>query len=96
MIKRNEPFTCLNCGRKVKPAKGGKCRNHCNFCLYSRHIDIEPGDRKHSCGGLMRPKRLEKRKKGLYVQHECLKCRVQRWNKILEDDRIPSGYFDVN
>lgn len=88
MIKRNEPFTCKHCGQTVYPAKEGKCRNHCNFCLYSQHVDIEPGDRKHKCKGLMKPVRIKKRKKGFYIQHECLKCGIKKWNKILEDDRI--------
>lgn len=95
MIKRNEGFICLNCKKEVKPAKGGKCRNHCNFCLYSQHIDIEPGDRKHSCKGLMKPKGTEKRKKGVYIQHQCEKCGITKWNKILEDDKITSQYFNT-
>ena len=90
MIKRNEPFTCLNCGKLVKPAKAGKCRNHCNYCLFSQHIDIEPGDRKHSCKGLMRPVKLEKRRKDYYLLHTCEKCGIKKWNKILEDDKIES------
>lgn len=88
MIKRNEEFICLNCGKKVSPAKGGKCRNHCNYCLYSQHVDITPGDRKHTCKGLMQPIKIEKRNKCLYIQHKCLKCGIKKWNKILEDDRI--------
>lgn len=70
------------------PAENGKCRNHCNFCLYSQHVDIEPGDRKHTCMGLMRPLKIQKRKKGPYIQHECLRCGIKKWNKILEDDTI--------
>ncbi len=88
MIKRNEPFVCKNCGKLVKSAKGGKCRNHCNYCLYSRHVDIQPGDRKHPCKGLMRPIRIEKRKSQLYILHKCTKCGIEKWNKILEDDKI--------
>lgn len=89
MIKRNDPFTCKNCGKKIEPAKSGKCRNHCNYCLFSRHVDITPGDRKHSCKGLMEPIGTETRKDGKYIQHECVKCGIKKWNKILEDDRIP-------
>jgi biotin synthase-like enzyme len=88
MIKRNESFTCLNCKRYVGKAKSGKCRNHCKFCLYSLHTDIEPGDRKHKCKGLMKPIEIEKRKKGLYVLHKCQKCGIKKWNKIQEDDKI--------
>src|SRR4030042_6257507 len=87
MINRNNPFKCKNCGKKVKPAKG-TCRNHCNYCLWSQHIDIEPGDRKHTCKGMMKPIQLQRRKKGFFIQHECIKCGYKRWNKILEDDKI--------
>lgn len=38
----------------------------------------------------MRPLGLEKRKKGMYIQHGCLKCGMKKWNKLLEDDRISS------
>jgi hypothetical protein len=88
MIKRNESFICLHCGKKVSSAKMGKCRNHCNNCLYSLHIDIEPGDRKHFCKGLMKPIILEKRKKEWYILHECEKCGIKKWNKTTEDDKI--------
>jgi hypothetical protein len=40
----------------------------------------------------MKPLRIEKRKKGLYIQHECKKCGVKKWNKVLEDDRISDQY----
>lgn len=90
MIKKNEGFTCENCGNLVPPAGKGKCRNHCNKCLYSKHVDIEPGDRRHHCRGLMEPEKLEKRKDVWYILHRCYKCGVKRWNKILEDDTIDS------
>ena len=88
MIKRNDPFTCENCHKKVTPAEKGKCRNHCNYCLFSKHVDISPGDRKHTCKGLMKPIKLEKRKDFLYIEHECLKCGYKKWNKVCEDDKI--------
>ena len=37
----DEGFICENCGRKVEPL-GYSCRNHCPYCLYSKHVDIEP------------------------------------------------------
>ncbi|MDD3647105.1 MAG: RNHCP domain-containing protein [Candidatus Dojkabacteria bacterium] len=90
MIKRNDPFICENCRKLVPAAKNGKCRNHCNFCLTSKHVDITPGDRKHTCQGLMPPKGIEKRKKGYYILHVCEKCGIRKWNKVQEDDRIDS------
>ena len=50
----NETFTCKNCGRLVVPeGAGSNHRNHCPNCLYSLHVDIEPGDRESDCGGHM-------------------------------------------
>lgn len=88
MEKRNERFKCENCKKLVRPANDGKCRNHCNFCLYSKHLDISPGDRKHPCKGLMEPIKLEKRGNIMYIQHCCLKCKIKKWNKIHKDDKI--------
>ena len=48
----NSGFTCENCGKVVPPAKA-TCRNHCPFCLTSKHVDENPGDRANDCGGLM-------------------------------------------
>lgn len=96
MQKRNNPFVCENCSQKVPPAGSGKCRNHCPNCLYSKHVDISPGDRKHSCKGLMKPVRLEKRKDSLYIQHRCLKCGMLKWNKVLKDDKINFDKIKIN
>ncbi|MBU0975385.1 MAG: RNHCP domain-containing protein [Patescibacteria group bacterium] len=90
MIKRNNPFVCKKCRKKVLSAKNGKCRNHCTFCLYSKHVDIAPGDRMHSCKGLMTPSNIAKRKSGYYILHICEKCGIKKWNKVQEDDRIGS------
>jgi len=43
----------------------------------------------------MKPISLEKRKKGLYIQHECLKCGIKKWNKILEDDKITNQFLEL-
>ncbi|MEA2007319.1 MAG: RNHCP domain-containing protein [Patescibacteria group bacterium] len=50
--RRIENFECENCGEMVK---GSGYTNHCPKCLWSKHVDINPGDREHSCKGLMRP-----------------------------------------
>ena len=52
----DETFTCKNCGRVVVPAGAGSDhRNHCPNCLFSLHVDVEPGDRESDCGSLMEP-----------------------------------------
>ena len=56
--RRTEDFTCEHCGTKVK---GNGYTNHCPQCLYSKHVDINPGDRLSDCGGLMEPIDIEQK-----------------------------------
>jgi len=89
MIARNEGFICKNCGQKVAPVKyGGSYRNHCPFCLWSKHVDLnEPGDRKSTCQGMMEPIGVFTRRTGEYVLvHKCKKCGFERYNRIAGDD----------
>ena len=81
----DEEFVCENCGKKV-PKLGYSCRNHCPFCLYSKHVDIEPGDRAQTCHGLLEPIGIEKNKKGYIIIFKCKKCGEIRKNKVAEDD----------
>lgn len=88
-IARNEGFKCLNCQKKILPLKsGGKYRNHCPFCLFSRHVDGSvPGDRKSLCKGLMKPVSVFTKKTGEYVLvNQCKKCGFIRYNRIAGDD----------
>ena len=50
----DEEFICEHCGKKVEKL-GYSCRNHCNHCLYSKHVDKNPGDRQEECHGLLKP-----------------------------------------
>ena len=50
----DEEFVCENCGKKV-PKLGYSCRNHCPYCLHSKHVDIIPGDRAEECHGDLEP-----------------------------------------
>jgi hypothetical protein len=91
-------FNCLNCGKLVlEESFGTKNRNHCPFCLYSLHVDINPGDRKSECLGLMEPIGLTfkqegfgkygKKKQGeIMLIHKCLKCSHICINRIAGDD----------
>ncbi|HEX2945605.1 MAG TPA: RNHCP domain-containing protein [Clostridia bacterium] len=81
----NCSFTCENCGKDVLPLTNGSYRNHCPFCLYSKHVDNVPGDRLCKCKGLMKPIGLGyKAGKGYQVVHMCTKCGAKRVNKIAE------------
>lgn len=67
---------------------GGSYRNHCPFCLYSKHVDAGiPGDRANLCHGLMKPIGLTTRRSGEYVLvHKCVKCGFERLNRVAGDD----------
>ena len=85
-IKINEGFICLHCQQKISPAEK-TCRNHCNHCLYSLHVDGDvPGDRASECHGLMEPIRVERDKKGYMIVQHCLTCGHIRRNKTMPDD----------
>lgn len=87
-------FVCTNCGRFVSenPQMGTKNRNHCPYCLYSRHVDDVVGDRKSSCKGNMAPIALtfKKTKLGeigeIMLIHQCEKCGKISINRIASDD----------
>ena len=82
----DEEFICENCGRKV-PKLGYSCRNHCPYCLHSKHVDINPGDREENCHGDLEPIGLEiSNKKGYVIIFKCKKCGAIRKNKAAEDD----------
>lgn len=82
----DEEFICDNCGAKV-PKLGYSCRNHCPFCLYSKHVDINPGDRQEKCHGNLKPIGLEiDGKKGYVIIFKCEKCGMIRKNKAAKDD----------
>jgi rubrerythrin len=81
--RTTENFTCENCGFFVK---GNGYTNHCPKCLFSKHVDINPGDRAEKCGGLMKPLYLENKNKKQLIIHQCQKCGFQKKNKIQKED----------
>ena len=84
-----EVFKCRHCRRFVcPPPSGGHHRNHCPFCLYSRHVDDrKPGDRMSECGCSMEPAGRFQRPNGEYVIiHRCHGCGFERFNRIAADD----------
>lgn len=84
----DEEFTCENCGRKVKKL-GYSCRNHCPYCLYSKHVDNMPGDRQEECHGKLKPVGVElDSKKGYVIIFKCEKCGKIRRNKAAKDDNM--------
>ena len=69
--KRVEDFVCAHCGAKVL---GNGYTNHCPKCLWSRHVDNNPGDRASDCGGMMRPIAVKTVVDGFIITHKCEKC----------------------
>jgi hypothetical protein len=103
---KNQPanlgFRCVHCHREV-PADNFyshvQNRNHCPYCLWSRHLDLyQAGDRLCACKGAMRPVALttkQRRKKyahegsgELMLVHQCQDCGRVSLNRIAADDRI--------
>ncbi len=78
-----ENFTCEHCGAKIS---GNGYTNHCPHCLYSKHVDINPGDRAADCGGLMEPVDIEQKGGKFVIVHRCQKCGFIRRNKVQEND----------
>ena len=92
----NNSFDCEHCGAEVLPLKNGSVRNHCPQCLYSKHVDIQPGDRACTCLGVMKPVGLEQSgKKGWVIVHECQSCGFKGRNRAALDDPNQADNWDI-
>lgn len=85
-----EDFVCTFCGTKVS---GDGYTNHCPVCLWSLHVDIDPGDRASSCLGQMEPISLEQKQDQFIITHKCVKCGHIKPNKASKEDRVEE-YLD--
>ena len=86
--KNDNGFICAHCGREVKPL-GYSSRNHCPFCLWSLHVDVNPGDRANPCGGGMEPIGVETDpRKGYVILHRCTKCGEVRRNRAAHEAEV--------
>lgn len=95
-------FTCRHCGREVSAAperSGVRNRNHCPYCLWSKHVDLnEAGDRLAACKAPMQPVALTfklPRKKyasaqpgELMLVHQCTGCGGLSINRVAADDGL--------
>ncbi len=88
--KNDEGFICAHCGLEVSPL-GYSSRNHCPHCLWSLHVDENPGDRAAGCGGQMRPIRVEPdAKRGYIIVHKCERCgKISRCRAALKAKEQP-------
>ena len=93
-------FTCVKCRQPVPEAHieiGTDHRDHCPFCLYSRHVDQDkPGDRKSTCKSKMKPIGLTFKNNSweLMIVYECLGCGKIIKNRCAGDD-APFALIDV-
>lgn len=83
----DEEFICKNCSTIVKPL-GYTARDHCPNCLYSIHIDNNPGDRKCTCQGFLKPIGVEKHKDTYKIIYKCEKCKEIKKNICAKDDNM--------
>lgn len=106
--RRFGDFECRHCRLVVSAAaevSGVRNRNHCPYCLWSRHLDLRvPGDRLSACQGGMRPVGLAfKRRHKQYASaqpgelmlvHQCQACGHVSLNRVAADDG-PARLWDV-
>ena len=103
----DDGFLCKLCNAYVSSASflsGVQNRNHCPYCLWSRHLDLyAAGDRLSACKSPMRPIGLTvkatRKKYGsghgeLMLIHLCTDCTALSINRIAADDD-PQKVFDV-
>ena len=98
--KTEQGFICKHCRNYVTTHtlfSGVQNRNHCPYCLWSRHMDLyEAGDRLAACKAQMQPVGLafkQSRKKygqmgfgELMLIHLCTECGKTSLNRIAADD----------
>jgi predicted RNA-binding Zn-ribbon protein involved in translation (DUF1610 family) len=84
-IKNKENFVCEKCGVEVI---GDGYTNHCPECLWSKHVDINPGDRVEVCEGMMEPISVHVKNREYSILHKCEKCGFERLNKAQKEDNF--------
>jgi hypothetical protein len=107
-INLNDDFKCVHCRYHVSAdsnLSGVINRNHCPYCLYSRHLDLhKAGDRLSACKGQMKPvgltvknshKKYGDEKQGeLMLIHLCAECHKVSINRIAADD-LASNLYEI-
>ncbi len=111
MKKFSDPFgdfKCVHCRTIISAdpdISGVHNRNHCPYCLWSRHMDLhEAGDRLCACKSAMKPvglalkqahKKYGSARQGeLMVIHHCTECGKVSINRIAADD-VPDTLLEI-
>src|SRR5262245_46381016 len=87
--RTHEDFDGGQCGAHVE---GDGYTNHCPVCLWSRHVDVDPGDRAATCGGMMAPLSAGFERDLAVLVHRCIVCGHTRRNRVAagdDPDRVP-------
>jgi len=99
-------FRCIHCRTIVSAdvaLSGVQNRNHCPYCLWSRHLDLRvAGDRLCACKGAMKPVGLTLKRRNkkyarlcqgeLMLVHQCSECLRLSINRIAADDIADTIY----
>jgi hypothetical protein len=106
-IDINADFKCIHCRQHISTnsaLSGVINRNHCPYCLHSRHLDLySAGDRLSACKGAMMPVGLTLKKTHkkygntqgeLMLIHCCQECGKVSINRIAADD-IAENIYEV-
>ncbi len=83
--KTIEDFNCAHCGAVVH---GNGYTNHCPKCLWSRHVDNNPGDRAAKCGGMMPPVAVESDGERFVITHKCEICGKETRQRTSDNDNM--------
>jgi hypothetical protein len=67
---------------------GNGYTNHCPACLWSKHVDVNPGDRAADCGGLMEPVGAEQKSGQSILVHRCVICGHIKRNRTAPEDNF--------
>ena len=105
--RTDDGFLCKHCHAYVSSASflsGVQNRNHCPYCLWSRHLDLyAAGDRLSACKSTMKPigltTKATNKKYGtgrgeLMLIHLCTDCESLSINRIAADDD-PQTFFAI-
>ncbi len=83
--RKIEDFVCGRCGASVS---GTGYTDHCPKCLWSRHVDINPGDRLAQCRGAMEPVSVEIKSGEHIIYYKCQRCGFEHRAKADEKDNF--------
>jgi len=90
-IARDEAFTCMHCGKAVS-AHGRTARDHCPYCLSSRHVDVVPGDRANACGGRLEAVGVRGSGERTVILYRCVACGASHQNRAVLDGDPPDDW----